>query len=218
MFDGNSRETIIGQGITNKREIASLTKIFTLYTACSIIEKYRINPDTFKVEISYCAEAKVGTTADLESGDLISLKDLLYGLMLPSGNDAAVAICISLGGFLLEHKPGSNTDIDGKVQSAKSSMNLNARRSFLKEMNSICIELGLKNTSFKNSHGLTNTFNTSTVKEIASTFALALNKYPLFKSIVTTRYISNNNAGSTHRRSQEETIETINLYGTTLTN
>ena len=49
-------------------------------------------PLSSPVRISHRASSMIGTTAGLSSGDVLSLIDLLYGLMLPSGNDAAVAI------------------------------------------------------------------------------------------------------------------------------
>ncbi len=140
------------------------------------------------IDITYAAENRVGTTAELEPGDRLSLLDLLYGLMLPSGNDAAVAISIGLGAYLLEHsKSHSQLDAESRHQSAKASPALNARRAFMRELNAICAGLGLKNSCFQNSHGLTNTFNTSTVQEIATLFTHGLNKFSLFRTIVTTK-------------------------------
>lgn len=188
MFECDSKEVLLGQNISTKREIASLTKLFTLYTACSIVERYNLDAVEHKIEVTYAAENRVGTTAELEPGDRLSLLDLLYGLMLPSGNDAAVAISIGLGSFLLEHsKAHSQHEAESRHQSGKASPALNARRAFMRELNSICAGLGFKNSCFQNSHGLTNTFNTSTVHEIASLFTLALKQFSLFRTIVTTK-------------------------------
>ena len=69
----------------------------TCYTALLLCSKFNIN-----LAISYCrvsdkASSMVGTTASLKTGDIISLENLLYALMLPSGNDAAMAIAEYLG-------------------------------------------------------------------------------------------------------------------------
>ena len=187
VFDSASREALLGQNIATKREIASLTKIFTLYTACSIVERFKLDAAAHLIDVSYAAENRVGTTAELEPGDRLSLLDLLYGLMLPSGNDAAVAISIGLGAFLLEHaKPLGHLEAEQRQQSAKASPALNARRAFMREMNAACAGLGLKSSCFQNAHGLTNTFNTSTALEIATLFAQALRQFGLFRKIVTT--------------------------------
>ena len=104
-YDVKNRSQMAGINVHQKREIASLTKLFTLYTTTSLIEEFAIKPESFKVKIGYVAESKVGTTAFLEPGDELSLYDLLFGLMLPSGNDAAVAISIAMGQFILDSRP-----------------------------------------------------------------------------------------------------------------
>ena len=55
-------------------------------------KKYALNPKTTIVTISEVAANIRGTTANLEHGDTLSVDQLLYGLMLPSGNDAAFAL------------------------------------------------------------------------------------------------------------------------------
>lgn len=47
---------------------------------------------SFRCRISEEASAMVGTSAELQAGDILNIEELLYGLMLPSGNDAAVAL------------------------------------------------------------------------------------------------------------------------------
>lgn len=180
-MDSSNREFIAGFSSSTKREIASLTKIFTLYTACSVIGELDIDPKTHIVEIGYVAESKVGTTACLEPGDKISVYDLLFGLMLPSGNDAAVAISLAIGERLLACRPP-----DSELKMGKSGGTLPARRAFLKEMNSISSWYGLKNSCLQNSHGLTNTFNSSTAAEIATLFSHGLVQYSLFREVVNT--------------------------------
>ena len=73
------------------KEIASLTKIMTCYLILSLIDTGKINVD---LNIDYAIVSKkaaevAGTKANLKKGDKLKIIDLLYGLMLPSGNDAA---------------------------------------------------------------------------------------------------------------------------------
>lgn len=61
------------------------------------IESQRIVPEDVECSISKEVAEIQGTTSSLEQGYMISLWDLLYGLMLPSGNDAALCIAQNLG-------------------------------------------------------------------------------------------------------------------------
>jgi D-alanyl-D-alanine carboxypeptidase len=78
-------------------EIASLTKIMTFYLSLMVCRKYSICPKNIVVRVSDRAERVPGTSAKLQAGDLLSLHDLFYGLMLPSGNDASIAIAETIG-------------------------------------------------------------------------------------------------------------------------
>ncbi|MBT2754858.1 D-alanyl-D-alanine carboxypeptidase [Mesobacillus foraminis] len=101
--------------------IASITKIMTAILA---IESGKLNE---QVKVSSNAAGTEGSSLYLKAGEKILLEDLVYGLMLRSGNDAAVAISEHVGGSL-----------DGFV--------------FL--MNQKAEEIGMKNTHFANPHGL----------------------------------------------------------------
>ena len=69
--------------------MASLTKIMTCFTVCKCIDKFKINPNR-EVKVTKTAAKCSGTSAALRLGDVLKIIDLLYALMLPSGNDAAV--------------------------------------------------------------------------------------------------------------------------------
>lgn len=58
----------------------------------------------------------IGTTANLKSGSWITLRDLLYGAMLPSGNDAAYCLAEVVGFFLLAAQKCENTDVFGTIE------------------------------------------------------------------------------------------------------
>lgn len=85
----------------DRREVASLTKIMTCYTVLNLIKKFNISEKNTMVVISENAANITGTTADLIAGDTLSIWDLLFGLMLPSGNDAAIALAEYFGQLLL---------------------------------------------------------------------------------------------------------------------
>ena len=94
----------------------------------------------------------------LVSGETLTVRDLLYGLLLPSGNDAAVA--------LAEHVAGSQD-------------------AFVRLMNETGAALGLKNTTFTNPHGLDDPAQVSTAVDLAA-LAKAAFAYPLLARIVAT--------------------------------
>lgn len=68
----------------------------TCYIVCQRIEKGLLTTST-EIKVSKSASLLIGTTANLRSGDRISLANLLYGLMLPSGNDAAYTLAEHIG-------------------------------------------------------------------------------------------------------------------------
>ena len=137
----------------SKRSIASTTKIMTAILA---IENGNLDE---LVTVSKRAAAIGGSTIHLKAGEKLSLRDLLYGLMLNSGNDAAIAIA--------EH-------IGGTVEDFAEMMNKKAR------------ELGAKNTNFKTPHGLDTPGHYSTAYDMALLTRYALQN-KVFNEIVRTQ-------------------------------
>lgn len=72
-----------------------------LYTICELIHAYGLDPKEIKVSVSEWAASMIGTSAELRKRDVVSLEDLIYGMMLPSGNDAACQIAM-IGGTILK--------------------------------------------------------------------------------------------------------------------
>jgi len=155
VMDMKSGRVLYEKNAYSRRAIASTTKIMTAIVA---IEKGNLDD---KVEISKRAASIRGSTINLRAGDSYTLKELLYGLMLRSGNDAAIAIA--------EH-------IGGSVEGFSVLMNEKVER------------LGLKNTQFKTPHGLDTQGHYSTAYELAQIARYALNN-PTFSKIVGTQNI-----------------------------
>lgn len=142
---------------SNKKQlIASTTKIMTAIIA---IEQGDLNE---KIIIGNEILKMYGTNIYIEVGEKIKLIDLLYGLLLRSGNDAAIAIATAI----------SNTEEE-----------------FVNEMNKMAEKLGMKNTVFENPHGLDEeTKNYSTAYDMAILMKYA-NKNKIYKKISsTTKY------------------------------
>ncbi|CAG9324946.1 unnamed protein product [Blepharisma stoltei] len=152
VIDGKKGKVLSGKDIDTPREMASLTKIMTCYIAITEINSRNMSFYDFAT-VSKEAASMAGTSASLQAGDEITLWDLLHGLMLPSGNDAAVAIAEYIGKII---DPQSVSPI----------------QTFIKMMNETCKILKLNATHFTNPHGMSSPNHVSTAKNIAS---LALN-------------------------------------------
>ncbi len=111
------------------RKIASLTKIMTAIVA---LENASLD---LTVEVSAYAASVGESTANLMEGDTMTLELALYGLLIPSGNDAATAIAESVGAILAD---------DGQ----------DAFEAFIEAMNAKAVEIGCTDTVFTNPHGL----------------------------------------------------------------
>jgi D-alanyl-D-alanine carboxypeptidase len=71
--------------------------MMTFYTVLKLLDKYRMNPDQTIITVSKTAASINGTSANLKEGDQFPVSELVYGLMLPSGNDAAYALAEHFG-------------------------------------------------------------------------------------------------------------------------
>lgn len=136
---------------------ASTTKIMTLLVACDNIKNY---DDTFTMTLEitdplYVAEASV---AGFLNGEVITMTDLLYGLILPSGADAAIALAEKISG--------------GEAE-------------FVKLMNKKADELGLNDTHFVNASGLFDGDHYTTAYDMAVIIETALQN-PVCKKVLST--------------------------------
>ncbi len=181
IIDRKSKIILYGKNEKEKRKMASTTKIMT---ATIVLENSNINDI---VEVSKKSAGTGGSRLGLKTGDKISVHDLLYGLMLCSGNDAAVA--------LAEHVGGS---IEG----------------FADLMNKKAQELNLINTHFVTPHGLDNDDHYTTAYELAILTDYAL-KNKVFAQIVNTKnYTVTINGNSKNLSNTNELLGTLNgVYG-----
>lgn len=144
------------KNVDDKRLIASITKILT---AIVTIENVDINKNVLVGEEVLKA---YGSAVYIEVGEKLTIKDLLYGLMLRSGNDAAIVLAKNVAG---------------------SSDN------FVKLMNKLATDIGMKNSYFINPHGLEDNDgngNISTAKDMALLTRYAM-KNKVFREIFGTK-------------------------------
>lgn len=156
VYDRKSKRILYGKNEKVKCAMASTTKIMT---ATVVLENANLSDE---VTISAKAGGTGGSRLGLKKGDKITLNDLLYGLMLRSGNDAAVAIAEYVG---------------SSVQGFADMMNKKAQ------------ELGLTDTNFVTPHGLDNSKHYTTAYELAKLTDYALQNEK-FAQIVGTKQTS----------------------------
>lgn len=116
------------------------------------------------------------------------IEDLLYGLMLPSGNDAALTLAENFGCLLYFNSIGQS-HVFQEIHSVDVTEDIYTKdyqRLFVAEMNKLAKELELKNTNFANVHGLQNVQNKSSCFDLARLCAHCL-KNEDFRKIVNTR-------------------------------
>ena len=181
IYDRNSHMVLYGKNETKQVKMASTTKIMT---SLIIIENCSLSET---IEISQKAAGTGGSRLGLKTGDKITIKDLLYGLMLCSGNDAAVALAEYAGG-----------DIQG----------------FAELMNQKASELGLKNTQYESPHGLDSDGHYTTAYELAVLSDYALKNETFAKIVGTKNYTVTINGYPKNLSNTNELLGYLNgVYG-----
>ena len=153
IYDRASGTLLYDKNASSQTKMASTTKIMT---SIIVLENSNLND---VVTISKKAAGIGGSRLGLSTNDTITVENLLYGLMLCSGNDAAVALAEYVGGTL---------------------------EGFAEKMNEKALELGLISTHFVTPHGLDNDEHFTTAFELAKLTDYAL-KNEIFLKIVSTK-------------------------------
>jgi len=166
VLDAVSGRVLFERNANEQSLIASTTKIMTALIVCeqcNVLDRMRIPREAVGIE---------GSSMYLQEGEILTLQELLYGLMLSSGNDAAVALAIYCG---------------GTVEGFAELMNDKARI------------LGMRGTHFENPNGLDAPGHYSTARDLAVLAAYAMEN-PIFAKTVSAksvkvgeRYLTNHN-------------------------
>lgn len=153
VLEAESGRVLYAKNENQKLPMASTTKIITAITAienADISDEVVINEKTCNIE---------GSSFYLKEGDIFTLKDLLFGLMLRSGNDCAETIALYVG---------------------------KTRENFIKMMNDTCNKIGCTNTNLTNPHGLPDDNHYTSALDLAKISAYSM-KNDVFKEIVSTK-------------------------------
>ncbi len=177
VIDANSGRILYQHGAEQKMPMASTTKILTCITA---IENKDVN-EIVTVKNKTCNVE--GSSIYLKEGEKYTLKSLLYGLMLRSGNDAAETIADYIGG----------------------------RDNFIALMNQTAKKCGANNSNFINPHGLHDENHYTTASDLAKITAYAL-KNPLFCEIVSSKKITVEELTSSTKKVYYNKNKILNLY------
>ncbi|MCT9113123.1 D-alanyl-D-alanine carboxypeptidase family protein [Streptomyces mirabilis] len=165
VMNNGTAKTLYTKAADTKRSTGSTTKIMT---AKVVLSQPNLNLDakvTIQKAYSDYIVANTASSAHLIVGDKVTVRQLLYGLMLPSGCDAAYA---------LADKFGSGTTRDARV------------KSFIGKMNSTAKSLGMTNTKFDSFDGIGNGNNYSTPRDLTKLASSAM-KSTTFKTVVKTK-------------------------------
>ena len=152
LIDGRSREILFSHDCDRILPMASTTKIMTALVAAELL-----SPDDY-VKVPKDAAGIEGSSIYLEAGETVSVKTLLYGLMLESGNDAATALAVLSCG-----------SVDA----------------FAEKMNEKAQSLGLTSTHFTNPHGLPDDSHHTTAYELAVIASAALENKTVAEAVST---------------------------------
>lgn len=169
--DASTGKILFGKRETDRVHIASTTKIMTAWLTLKTAAE---DPAVFDQVVTFSARADQtnGSSARVRTGERLPVRDLLYGLMLPSGNDASVALGEALGGRF-EPAEGAADPQDPLER-------------FIAEMNREAGRLGMMSTVYRNTHGLTDEIHLSTAADLLRLTSCAL-KNDEFRQIIQCR-------------------------------
>lgn len=175
IVDAETGEMVAGSEQDQPRPMASTTK---LMTAMLVSELAKHDPSIWEQTITFSqrADDTGGSTAGVRVGESLSAGELMFGLMLPSGNDASVAYAQHFGDQVeLLDKAFPDTEWTGETSYGR----------FIQAMNLLAQRIGMQNSKFVNPHGLTAPGHQASAADLAK-LAIAAMKRPLIQKVVAT--------------------------------
>tara|TARA_B100000700_G_scaffold276296_1_gene322732 strand:+ start:1068 stop:2198 length:1131 start_codon:yes stop_codon:yes gene_type:complete len=165
LIDFNTDQILYSKNEDKKIYPASMSKLMTLYILFDSLERGIVSLED-KFIVSKKAYQKEGSTIYAELGTEISVQNLIRGIVVSSGNDACVIVAEALAG---------------------------SENNFASQMNFYAEEMGLKNSSFKNSSGLHNEDHYSTAEDIVKLAKLLIRDFPDYYTYFAERSFTWNN-------------------------
>ncbi|WP_144439718.1 D-alanyl-D-alanine carboxypeptidase family protein [Halomonas chromatireducens] len=162
LMDANSGRVLVEHNADERLPPASLTKLMTAYLVERELDRGNISMDDM-VRVSENAWRTGGSKMFIEVDTEVSIRDLLYGIIIASGNDASVAVA--------EHLAGGEAP-------------------FADLMNQHATRLGLHNTNFTNSTGLPHPEQYSSARDMALLSQYIINDYPEHYAVYAEKYFT----------------------------
>ncbi|MCA9213502.1 MAG: serine hydrolase [Planctomycetales bacterium] len=205
--DATTGKIEFGHEINRPLEAASTTKIMTAYLVVRFAEQ---NPEVLneRVVFSSRADNTVGSTSGLRAGESVTVRELLFGLMLPSGNDASVALAEHFGTRLSHEASDGDADVDLDEQTRSYN-------AFIHAMNDAAKELELHQAHYVNPHGLSNPAHVISAADLIR-LTQAASKLELFRELSSTRQfgcVAKSQAGYERNVIWKNTNELLNIEG-----
>jgi D-alanyl-D-alanine carboxypeptidase (penicillin-binding protein 5/6) len=176
IVDASSGNTIGGSQADSPLHFASTTKIMTAWLVLHYAEQHpEVLDETLTMSVR--SDETRGSTSDIRAGETLSVRESLYGLMLPSGNDMSVALAEHFGPRLAS-QPQSTAPIDGSK--------VDPLEHFVQAMNAEAARLGMTVTHYENPHGLTHESHKSSAHDLAI-LARTVCGSPVFQQYTSTR-------------------------------
>ena len=182
LYNIDSKEIVYEKNAEDKVQIASLAKIMTAIITLENVDDLNKQIIMTKEDYKGVAEANL-VTSGFTIGETVTYKDLLYGLLLPSGADAAKALARNIAG---------------------------SEENFIKLMNKKTKELKLKNTNFSNVIGLDDKNNYSSAKDLLIIFNEAI-KNEEFKNIIKTKEYTSSDGKLTLKSTIQKNAKIFNI-------
>ncbi len=160
VVDAKTGKVLYAKNANARRYPASTTKIMTLYVLFEELEAGRVKLNT-RMKVSRYAAARPPTKLGLKAGSSLRVKDAIYALITRSANDASTVIA--------EHISGSET-------------------AFARRMTQTARAIGMRNTTFKNPHGLPNSRQVTTAADLALLGRAIQDRFPRYYKYFNTRF------------------------------
>lgn len=152
LMDADTKEVLLSKNADVRIAPSSMTKLMTAYVVFDQIKKGRVSFEN-QCLIGKDAWRKSGSSMFLNYGDVVSIEDLVKGLLVVSGNDAAIALSETTAGSM---------------------------DNFVDLMNAKAKELGLKNSHFRNPHGLNQEGHYMSLRDLATLAASLYRDFPQY--------------------------------------
>ncbi|MBL8818395.1 MAG: serine hydrolase [Planctomyces sp.] len=180
IVDADNGATLFSANASQRLDFASTTKIMTAWL---VVQHAILHPEILEERLSMSerADQTIGSTSALHAGESVSIREALYGLMLPSGNDMSVALAEHFGRRFAVTQEAPSESASSQQVTTDDPLDL-----FVAAMNAEAARLGMSSTHYMNPHGLTHDDHRSTASDLAVLARAALQN-PLFQHYVSTR-------------------------------